>query len=406
MVQPQNLWASVRSGLVDVSSCIGIGLACGAAAGGACALFALALAAVSDWRDTHHHIVYLLPFLGFATLGWLQYAGAQVLGGTPSVLKAVSDADPQVSWRMAPMVCIGTLTTHLGGGSAGREGAAVQIGASIAGSLSQLLNLGRKSRRRFLQAGMAAGFAAVFGTPIAGAIFALECQAKRQICTQDLLAAGVSSSAAYLCATQLGVKHGGFVHPETLILTPRLFLSWCALALVVALVASGFIWLTDSIKHAAQQGFQNRAARAFVGGMLVVALWRVSGTDVYLGLGDNFLRQAFVEQSIPAYAFATKGLFTAITIGFGFLGGEVTPLFYIGACLGNAMSAPLQVPVAMAAACGLSAMLAAAAHVPLSLSIMAAETFGSQVFIHAFLVCTIASALRAGMPGIYKAPTG
>jgi len=183
-------------------------------------------------------------------------------------------------------------------------------------------------------------------------------------------------------------------------LTPLLFLKWLLFAVAMAATSIAFIELTHRIKNMFEANSVRLPIRMFVGGILVVALWKLVGTSDYLGLGVPGIVRSFMDPQLPMYAFAAKLIFTAVTLGSGYLGGEVTPLFFVGAALGNVMARLLGVPLDMGAGIGMAAVFAASANTPLALSIMSVELLGAPMFPHVVIVCVLAY-LMSGHRSIY-----
>jgi H+/Cl- antiporter ClcA len=375
-----------------------VGVLCGAAS----ALFLWLLEWATAFRIRHESIVYALPLAGLAT-GWLyERFGQSIRGGNNLVIDTIHDEGPEIPLRMAPMVLLGTVLTHLFGGSAGREGTAVQMGASITDWVSHRLRLGRDVRRQLLAAGVAGGFGSVFGTPIAGSVFGLEFVVLGRIEYEALVPALVAAVVGDLTTRTLGVDHTPYPAAPHLALTPLLLLKWLVFAIAVALVTAAFIELTHTIKRQGERLVPRLPLRMCLGGIMVVAAWRLVGTSDYLGLGVPTIVRAFTDPQLPVYAFALKLLFTAVTLGAGFLGGEVTPLFFVGATLGSVLGRLLGIPLELGAGVGLAAVFAAASNAPLALSIMAAELLGATALPHVVIVCVVAY-LLSGQRSIYPA---
>ncbi len=394
---------SLRTILVGVGRHIVLGAVVGVLCGAGAALFLSLLQAVTVFRTGHEQLVFALPLAGLGLGFFYQRFGQPIAGGTNLVVTTLNDGGPPIPLRMAPMVVLGTIVTHAFGGSAGREGTAVQMGASLADQVAWRLQLSAVDRRWLLTAGVAGGFGAIFGTPVAGCVFALELVVVRGRFRLDaLLAALVASIVGDLTTRAFGVGHSHFPQSESVALTPLLLLKWVVFAAAVALVTVAFIELTTIIKKYSEQYLPRLPWRMFVGGVVVVVLWQIVGTSDYLGLGVEVILRAFVEPDLPAGAFVLKLVFTAITIGVGFIGGEVTPLFFIGAALGNVLAQLLGIPLDLAAAVGLAAVFGAAANTPLALSIMAVELFGAAVLPHVVVVTVVARLLK-GRRSIYAA---
>ena len=381
---------------------IPMGAAVGAVCGAGSALFLWLLELATGWRTGHEAIVYALPLAGLG-LGWIQQRyGQAVKAGNSLVIDTIHDDGPEIPFRMAPLVLGGTVVTHLFGGSAGREGTAVQMGASLTDWLSHRLRLAAPLRRQLLAAGVAGGFGSVFGTPIAGAVFGLEFVVLGRIEYGALVPALVASLVGDLVTRGLGIVHVAYPAAPLVPLDLALLGKWVLFALAMALAAAVFIELTHGLKRAAERRLPWAPGRLFLGGVAVLLLWRLAGTSDYLGLGVPGIVRAFTDPAQPASAFAWKLVFTAVTIGFGFLGGEVTPLFFVGAALGNLMGRLLGLPLELAAGVGMAAVFAAASNTPLALSIMALELLGAGAFPHVVVVCVIAWVV-SGRRSIYPA---
>jgi H+/Cl- antiporter ClcA len=375
-----------------------VGVVCGVAS----AVFLFLLEEATRFREAHPGWVYALPLAG-GVLGVVYGRwGAPIRGGNNLVLDAVHEGDARVPLRMAPMVLVGTVLTHLFGGSAGREGTAVQMGGSLAEAVARRFRVGADTRRELLAAGIAGGFGSVFGTPVAGAVFGLEVVVVGRLGYEALLPALVASVVGDLVTRGLGIGHTVYPVPGVLPLTGWVLAKWLVFAVAVAGVAVVFVELTHGLKRVAERRVPWLPARMALGGVAVVGLWKLAGTDAYLGLGVPGILRAFEDPALPVSAFAWKLVFTAVTLGAGFLGGEVTPLFFIGAALGNVLARLLGLPVDLGAAVGLAALFAAAANTPLALSIMAVELLGASVLPHVAIVATVAY-LLTGHRGIYPA---
>lgn len=373
-----------------------VGVLCGAGS----ALFLWLLQKATDFRTGNEVIVYTLPIAGLV-IGWLyERFGHSIKAGNNLVIDTIHDEGPEIPVRMAPMVLIGTVLTHLFGGSAGREGTAVQMGASLTDWLSHRLKLDRQMRRQLLAAGVAGGFGSVFGTPVAGAVFGLEFIVLGRIEYGALLPALVASVVGDMTTRALGISHTQYPAPAALTLTPLLLAKWFVFAIAVAITTAAFIELTHFLRKHGERLVPRLPVRMFIGGALVVGLWTLSGTSDFLGLGVPTIVRSFEDPSLPTYAFAAKLVFTAVTLGAGFLGGEVTPLFFIGAALGNVLAQLLGLPLGLGAGVAMAAVFAASSNTPLALSIMAMELLGASVFPHVVIVCVLAY-LFTGHRSIY-----
>lgn len=391
-----------RARLTALAQWIGLGGAVGVLCGAASAAFLALLAAATTTRTHDEWLVYLLPVAGLVIGTAYARFGQPIKAGNNLVIDTIHDAGPEIPFRMLPMVLAGTVLTHVFGGSAGREGTAVQMGASLADALAHRLRIvvSPALRRQLVAAGVAGGFGSVFGTPIAGAVFGLEFVVLGRIEYDAIVPALVASIVGDLTTRALGIVHTAYPQAPHVELTPLLCAQWLGFALAVAAVSVAFIELTHAIKRAGERFVPHLGLRMALGGAVIVALWRLLDTSDYLGLGVPVIVRAFTDPSVPAWAFAAKLVFTAITLGAGFLGGEVTPLFFIGATLGGALGPALGLPRALAAGVGLAGVFAAASNTPISLSIMAVELLGGGALPHVMIVCVVAY-LATGHRSIY-----
>lgn len=374
----------------------------GILSGSASALFLALLDLATQTRVAWPSLVFLLPLAGLALGSLYARFGQPIRGGNNLVIDTIHDAGPELPLRMAPMVLLGTVLTHLFGGSAGREGTAVQMGASLADALASRLRVSPALRHDLLVAGVAGGFGSVFGTPIAGAVFGLEFVVLGRIEYRALLPALVAAVVGDLTTRAWHIEHTHYPAPAALDLSLLLLGKWTLFAVAMALVTTVFIELTHFLKKKGEQYIPSLAWRMFVGGLLVVLLWRTVGSDDYLGLGVPTILRAFVDPALPSFAFIAKLVFTAVTLGAGFLGGEVTPLFFVGAALGNVLGRVLGLPLDLSAGVGLAATFACASNTPLALSVMAVELLGGALFPHAAIVSVLAYAMT-GHRSIYPA---
>ena len=381
---------------------VGLGTLVGIACGIASALFLKSLEYATRLREAHEVLIYCLPLAGLAVGFLYDRWGSAIKGGNNLVIDTVHENAAQIPLRMAPMVFIGTVLTHVFGGSAGREGTAVQMGASLADWISHRLRVDKEIRRLLLVAGVAGGFGSVFGTPIAGALFGLEVVCIGKIEYEALAPALVASLVGDYVTRHLGVVHTAYPRILFVELTPVVLGKLTVIGFAMAGASVTFVELTHRLKHVLQNKIKHSAWRMFLGGMAVVIMWRLIGTSDYLGLGVPMIVRSFSDPHLPSYAFAAKILFTAVTLASGFLGGEVTPLFFVGASLGSVMARALGLPIELGAGVGIAAVFASAANTPLALSVMAVELLGSAILPHVVIVSVVAYVL-SGHRSIYPA---
>jgi H+/Cl- antiporter ClcA len=313
---------------------------------------------------------------------------------------------------MAPLIAFSTIGTHLFGGLAGREGTAVQMGGSLADFVARRLKLSSADRRLLLMSGISGGFGAVFGTPLAGTVFGLEVLAIGRIRYDALVPCFVASTVGDLVCRSLGIDHHLYAVDIIPRVTPALLL-WTGLAGgCFGLGSLLFAEFTHAVQKVARGEVSVPWLRPAVGGVAVIALTMLLGTRDYLGLGLPLIERSFSTEGVVLWAFALKIVFTSITLGTGFKGGEVTPLFCIGATLGHAFATFAELPTPFFAALGFVAVFAGAANTPLACVLMGIELFGAELAVPLTLAC-IVSYITSGHRGIYlsqevdtpKAPT-
>lgn len=368
-----------------------LGAIVGVLAGLSSAAFLQTLTWVTDLRIEHGWLLYLLPIGGLVVGLAYHHLGGTSAGGNSLIIDEIHEPTAWIPRRMAPLVFIGTVLTHLFGGSAGREGTAIQMSGSLTDGFSRMVGLDRDDRRLMLIAAIAGGFGAVFGVPIAGCVFALEVQSVGRLRYDALLPALSASLVGDLVVRAVGVKHVAQPPLGDVHVTAALAGKVAIAGLAFGLVSIVFIELVHGIRHAFSTFVRWPPARPFIGGVGVVVLTYIVGTRDYLGLSLPLISQSTAGGiGIVGGAFALKLLFTAVTLGAGFQGGEVTPLFVIGATLGVTMGRLLDVPIPLMAAVGLVAVFAGAANTPLACTVMGVELFGGGGVVMFAIACVVA----------------
>lgn len=360
-------------------------------------LFLWALEHATNLHVRHPWLIWLLPWAGLLS-GWVYWRwGQDSEAGNNLILREIREPRAPIPLLMAPLVLAGTLLTHLFGGSAGREGTAVQMAGGLSDLVSRPLRLTPADRRILLRAAIAGGFAAVFGTPLAGTLFALEVVASKGSRWAALFPALGAAVLADQVVRRLPVHH---THYDTGPLDggPGAWIACLAFGLVAGLVARAFASATRSVGGFCRRHVAWPPLRPFLGGLVVAILAALVGTR-WLGLGIPGIVASFSAAGSLLEPLG-KLVFTALTVGSGFKGGEVTPLFHIGSTLGSALAPLLHMEVGTLAAVGFVAVFAGATNTPLACTMMAIELFGPGIAPLAGLACAMAW-VTSGRRGIY-----
>ncbi len=368
-------------------------------AGTASAGFLQSLEWVTAFREHHQWLIWLLPFGGLAVGALYHYWGKEVAPGNTLIFANIHLPGPIIPFRMAPFVYLGTMVTHFFGGSAGREGTALQMSGALSDQLSGRFKLGAGDRKILLTAALAAGFGSVFGTPLAGAVFSLEVvktgRLRYEAIFPALCSAVLADQVTRLWHTSHTVYHIPFLPPFT----------WTNAALMAfaGLIFGRCAALFSSLLHRCSRLFKRHIAyaplRPFAGGWIVVAAAALVGSR-FTGLGVPVIVEAF-DVTLPPTDFILKMAFTLVTLGAGFKGGEVTPLFFIGAALGSALSAIVPLPCALLAGMGFVAVFGGATNTFFACVVLAAELFGPSCAGYALVACGMAY-MSSGAGGIYE----
>jgi H+/Cl- antiporter ClcA len=370
-------------------------------AGSASALFLFALDWATHTREANRWLIWGLPVVGFC-VGWLYLKfGQHVEAGNNLLIDEIHDPKKVVPLRMVPLVLGGTVLSHLFGASVGREGTAVQMGGALADQLTRVFRLKQADRRMVLMAGISAGFASVFGTPLAGALFALEVLAVGRMRLDALLPCVIAAVVADQVGLWWGVQHTAYVVGMLPHMTAWLLAAMVLAGALFGLTGKVFAVSTHALSAWMKQRISYAPFRPLLGGVVIAVVVMWGSFDRYIGLGIPVMLEAFQHPLAPT-DFLGKMAFTIASLGSGFKGGEVTPLFYIGATLGNALAPLLDVPFALLAAIGFVAVFAGAANTPIASTLMAMELFGAEIGVFAALACTM-SYVCSGHAGIYRA---
>lgn len=374
----------------------------GVLAGTASAIFLVTLDWATEQRLLHPALLGLLPIGGFL-VGWVYHRfGGEAVRGTNLIIDEIHTQVTRIPLRMAPLVLVGTIITHLFGGSAGREGTALQMGASLADGLRRLLRLNDADRRLMIMAGISGGFGSVFGTPIAGMVFGMEVQSIGRVRYEGIMPCLIAACVGDLVTRAWGVGHTHYPALPHIEIAPLLLLAVGVAGIGFGVVAALFIEAVHGVRELITRVIAYPPLRPVIGGLLVVGLALLLQTDAYLGLSLPLLKDSVSGTGVDGYAFLLKIAFTALTLGSGFMGGEVTPLFVIGATFGYAVGGLLGVDPSFMASIGFVAVFAGASNTPLACALMGMELFGGGAALYLIVGCAVAYA-ASGHRSIYVA---
>lgn len=371
--------------------------------GSASAFLLVALEWAAQLRTQNNCLLWFLP-IGGLFIGLLyHYYGKDVVKGNNLLLEEYKTPKKTIPLKMAPFVLLGTIITHLFGGSAGREGTAVQMGGAIADQFTRIFHLDATDRKTLIILGISAGFASVFGTPLAGAIFALEVLYCCKISIKSSILSFVVAYFAYYTVELWAVHHTHYTIPIVPELNLENFLWIIPTSILFGFAAMLFSRSTHFWSSLFSKTISYPPLRPFVGGIIFAVVIFYFGATKFMGLGVPYIVEAFSKPN-EYYDFLLKILFTGFILGAGFKGGEVTPLFFIGATLGSALSVFIPLPIALLAGMGFVAVFSGATHTPIACTVMGMELFGIESAVFIAISCFVAY-LASGTIGIYNAQT-
>ena len=389
------------------------------AIGSMVALFLWLLGSAIHFRFHNPWLLYLLPLAGVLIHLLYKWYGRSAERGNNLIIDEIHQPGAGVPKRMAPLILVTTVITHLFGGSAGREGTAVQIGGSLANLFAGWFKLNESDKQVILTAGIAAGFGAVFGTPLTGTIFAIEVLTIGRLQYNAVLPCLIAGLTGDLTVAAWGVEHTQYhidfvtgshlyyIHhiPDALLLLSKVILS----SAIFGLASYAFAKSVHGVKTIALKFIKTDWLIPVCGALVIIGLTFIIGKPDYLSLGVEAeypkavtIVSSFSNGGADFFSWLWKLIYTAVTLGTGFKGGEVTPLFYIGSTLGNTLAGILNAPVSLFAALGFIAVFAGATNTPLACTIMGIELFGGQYALF-FAVACFTAYFFSGMRGIYSA---
>ena len=366
--------------------------------GGVGTLFYFSMSVVTMVRTRHPEIILLLPIGGIVIVACYRLLRNEKDAGTNLVLSAIHSGE-KLPLRMAPLIFISTLITHLFGGSAGREGAALQLGGSIGNGLGQLFRFDEKDKHIMIMCGMSAAFSALFGTPMAAAIFSMEVVSVGIMYYAALVPCVISSLVAHAVAVSFGIAPEAFPLEKI----PAFRTETAILVSVLAILCAGISILFCILLHQSEavykKVFKNPYLRIFAGGCLVILMTILVGNQTYNGAGMHII-EGCMEGSVPPGAFLLKMIFTALTLGAGFKGGEIVPSFFTGAAFGCLFGNLVGFSPSLSTAVGMIAVFCGVTNCPISSLLISFELFGFDGMPY-FLLTISFSYMLSGYFGLY-----
>lgn len=366
--------------------------------GGFSTLFAYSINTATSLRNNHPWLLYLLPIGGLIIVGLYSICGLKKDPGTNKVFTSVN-SDDKVPLRMAPLIFIASTITHLCGGSVGREGAALQIGGSIGNSIASIFKFDEYDRKVFTMCGMSAAFAAVFGTPIAAAIFAIEAGCIGTMYYSALVPCIFSALIGSNLSANFGINAESFHIIDIFSFNIENTIKVILLALACAIISSLFCYCLHKSHHLYEKFIKNRYIRIVVAGCIIIAINLILQTTDYLGAGTHIIEKAIEGHSVP-YAFLLKILLTALAIGAGYKGGEIVPSFYIGATLGCTIGHIIGISPSLCAALGMIGIFCGVTNCPITSALISFELFGYKAVPFFFIMVSI-SYMMSGYNSLY-----
>lgn len=357
------------------------------------AAFGLALNWANATRGVQGWLLYLLPVGGLVIVFLYRHFDPKGGGSTNQVFVAVRERKV-LTLRTAPLIFFSTVTTHLLGGSSGREGAALLLGGSVSGQLGRLFRLNRHDCRLMTMCGMAGAFSAIFGTPLAATVFTIEVVNVGSMQYAALLPCLVSALLGVWISGKMGLSPTAFTLGATAEATPVVLLQVLILGILLAGLSIVFCELLHLTPKLYAKYLPNPYLRVIAGGVLIIALTKLLGTTDYNGAGSAVIAAAMAGQALP-WAFACKMLFTALTLGAGYKGGEIVPIFFTGATFGCVMAPLLGLPAPLGAALGMVALFCGCTNSPLASICLGLEVFGGQCLPLFALVCAVSYMLSS-----------
>ena len=373
------------------------GLLCGTLVGAVASVFALGIDAATQLRGSHPWVIFLMP-VGAALIIFF-YQKFDHSEGTDTVLLAVTRSE-NVPGSMAPLIFCSTILSHFLGASVGREGAALQIGGCLGDEMGKRFHFSEGARRIMVMSGMSAAFSALFGTPLAATVIAMEISHVGLLQYDALIPCVIAALPAYYISGMLGVEKHPWALASVKPFSLPLSISTFVLAVLCALVSVLFVVALGKIPALARKIPASPIPRAVIMAAVLLAMTLLSGGQFYNGAGGHVITECLQGEPVPVFAFLLKILFTAVSIAAGFKGGEIVPALFIGATFGSVVGPLLGLPAGLAAAIGMGCLFSCVTNCPLGTLLICFEMFGFEGWPYYLLAIAIASTV-SGNYGLY-----
>ncbi len=377
------------------------GIICGIIIGAIGALFALSIGTVTALRQAHPWILFALPVAGIIIIFCYHLIGSREDKGTNTVITAIRE-EQTVPPQMAPLIFLSTVLTHLCGGSAGREGAALQLGGSLGNILGSIFHLNKQDRKRMIMCGMSAAFSALFGTPLAAAIFSLELSTVGFMYYSALVPCVVSALTAHAVAGFLGASESELILQSIPAFGIKTAVLAGIIAILCALVSVVFCVSMHRCEDLMESKIHNEYLRIILAAAVIILMTLLVGDQTYNGAGSQIIAACISTegQAVPAYSFLLKILFTAVTLAGGFKGGEIVPSLFIGATLGSTLGNIFGMSAPLCASIGMGALFCGVTNCPIASMLICFEMFGFEPMPY-YMIAIALSYMFSGNFGLY-----
>lgn len=391
---------SIRKNLFHCIRWTFLSALCGMFAGTTTTLFLIFLDWATGYRLAHPHIIWILPLAGLLTGGLYHHYGKDIISGNNLILDEIHNPQKTIPFLMIPFIFTSTIVTHLFGGSAGREGSAVQMAAAFSDQLTRVFKITPEERKYLLTAGLGAGFGTAIGAPWAGAVFGMEVLHVERLRPFAWFQCLIASFVGFSVSVLLKAPHSSYPAIDVPPMDLKTFLSVVAAGAIFGIAAKLFSMSAHGVERAFKHWVRYPPLRTLIGGLVVIAFFSMEGSHKYAGLGIPSIQEALTNPA-EFKEPVLKTISTSLTIGTGFKGGEFTPLVFIGTTLGSALSSILPVSFGLLAALGFAAVFSGAANTPIACTLMAMEIFGIHIGPFALIACFI-SYYFSGTHGVYR----